>query len=185
MVGQDRMAVLRDALAELGGPVFAVRSSLAGEPTLSGWRRGRTGLESVSAQQAALAGWDGGEVEVETSLVLWSGQPSNVAHQLLGSDRTGPPEFPYSSTVTQETLTMRVEGRRRQVPLYRCGPRWVIPVRAGGRHITVTGRTVDPATVALVRLTAAGVAAALAAAEDRRRDFDERMRAAEVADADG
>src|SRR5205807_10285783 len=127
---------------------------------------------------------DGGEVEVETSTIRWAGRPANVTRQLLGSDHVGPPDFPFSSTVTNETVTMRVEGRRRQVPLYRCGPRWVIPVRAGGRHITITGRTVDPATVELIRLSDDG-AAALDAAEAWQRDFEERMRAAEGIDAGG
>jgi hypothetical protein len=181
---QERDAARRDAVAELGGPLFAVRSPLLGEPMMSGWRRGKTGLDSVRAQQAALSGWEAGEVDVETSTVLWTGKPSNVARQLLGSDRVGPPDFPFSSTVTHETMTMRVEGRRRQVPLYRCGHRWVIPVRAGGRHVTITGRLVDPATVEVIRLRDDG-AAALDAAEAWHRDFEARMRAAEGADADG
>lgn len=180
----ERDAALRDAVAELGGPLFAVRSPLLGEQRMSGWGRGKTGLESVSAQQAALSGSDGGEVEVKTSTVLWTGKPSNVTRQLLGSDHVGPPDFPFSSTVTHETVTMRVEGRRRQVPLYRCGPRWVMPVRVGGRHITITPRTVDPATVELIRLPDDG-AAALDAAEAWHRDFEERMRAYEGSDAGG
>jgi len=172
-------------MAELGDPIFAVRSPLLAEPLMAGLsRRSQEGISSVTARHGALSGSEAGEVDVETSTVLWTGKPSIVTHQLLGSDRTGPPEFPFSSTVTHETMTMRVDGRRRQVPLYRCGPRWIIPVRAGGRHVTITGRTVDPATVELIRLPDDG-AAALDATETWHRDFDERLRADEEAGADG
>lgn len=168
----DRMVALREGVADMGGPLFAVCSPLLGEPTVSGWgRRYGDGTGSITIQQAALSGWDGGEVETETSLDEWSDRPNIVVRQLLGSDRTRPLDFPFSSTVTRETVTMRVAGRRRRVGLYRCSVRWIVPVRVGGRHITVTGRTVDPATVELVHLTDDDVEAALAAAQTRHEEF--------------
>jgi hypothetical protein len=185
MVEADQARSLQAAVAVLDGVVFAARGALLTEPTLDGWRAGKDGPNAVSVHHRALSGFEGGEVEVETSTVEWTGKPSIVVRQLLGSDRPGPPVFPFASTVTKEATATRVAGRRRQVDLYRCGPRWIIALRSVGRYVTVTGRTIDPETVELVRLDQHGIEAALALTETRRRAFQDRMRADTEADDDG
>jgi hypothetical protein len=157
--------------------VFAARSAAVEEPVLNGWAAHGPGPDTVKVHHRAVSGPHGDEVEVETSMVEWNGKPTNVAGQLIGSDRTGRPSFPLSSTVTRETISMRVGGRHREIPLYRCGPRWIVTLRAAGRYVTVTGRTVDPAGVELVRLTESEVRASLRAAEKRHREFEASWRA--------
>jgi len=175
----ERERTLRGALGTLGGIVFADRGAELDVPHLGGWRAGADGPNAVTVRHMALSGWEGGEVEVETSTVFWTGQPIHLVRQLLGSDRRGRPDFPYSSTVTKEPATMRVAGRRRKVALYRCGERWIITCRSAGLYVTVTGRTVDPAGIALVRLDRDAIEAAIAQDAERRAAHQRRLAGSE------
>src|SRR5919106_6764984 len=102
MAEPGRERTMRDAVAGVGGVVFAASGRALGTPTLGGWGARGDGPDTVRVQTVARAGLDGGEVEVETSMVEWSGRPAIVVRQLLGSDRTGPLVFPLSSTVARE-----------------------------------------------------------------------------------
>jgi len=106
-------------------------------------------------------------IEVDTSIEGFSCADNQLIHGLLGSDLERPFRFPVTSTVTREVARIRVGGRCRKVPVYRCGLAWMAVLRSAHRwvRVSVVEPGIEPADFEVIRLDENGVRAALAETE--------------------
>ena len=151
------------SVASLGLPLFAAAGAGLGPAVVAGWG-GRSNVHVMVRHQR---GERGPGVEVDTSIQGIGFADYQLIHGLLGNDVERPLRFPVTSTVTREVARIRVGGRRREVPVYRCGLAWTTILRSAHRwvRVRVVEAGIDPADFEIIRLDENGVRAALAETE--------------------
>src|SRR5690242_16711694 len=113
-----------------------MRSPLLTKGRFSGWGGDGRRAHNVTVRHGTVSGV-GGWVEVETTTKEFRIDESNLVAMLIGRDLPRRLTFPVTSTVTKGRISMKVNGRRRSLTMYKCGTEAIITARAQARWFSV------------------------------------------------